>query len=298
MKTILYNLKKTLVCLLLVFMVTAAKAQQPFNYTQYMDNLTPLNPAFSLTQAGGSINTMVRKQWVGVPGSPSSYLLNADVPLESINGKLGIIASNDEVAIEQLTEVNAFFAKAIKLNGTTSLAVSLNAGFVNYVAKYSEVDASDPVFANNVYDIQPNVGFGVMLYSDKYYLGLSVPELNVRSLGTASQQSNADFRSHYYFSAGLTTDLNDDYQIKYSGLAAYSSGIPVVADLSAIFNIRHTLGLGFDYRTDNEIAGILSINVQQFHLGYSYQVGTTSANIGGIGNATNEVTLGYRFGKK
>jgi type IX secretion system PorP/SprF family membrane protein len=299
MKTILYNLKKPFVCFLLVLTATVARAQQPFNYTQYMDNLTPLNPAFSLTQPGGSVNTMVRKQWVGVAGSPTSYLLNADVPLENINSKLGIIASNDELAVEHLTEVNAFFAKAIKLGATSSLAVSLNVGFDNYQANYSEAQTgSDPAFANNIHSIQPNVGFGVMLYSDKYYLGLSVPELNVRNLGTASQQNTVDFRNHYYFAAGLTTKLNDDYELKYAGLAAFSSGIPAVADVSAIFNIRRTVGFGFDYRTDNEIAGIISINVDQFHLGYSYQVGTTSANIGGIGNATNEVTLGFRFGKK
>ena len=298
MKTRVYNLKKTLVCFLLVFAFMAVKAQQSFNYTQYMDNLTPLNPAFSLTQAGGSINTLGRKQWVGVQGSPTSYLLNADAPISSINGKMGIIASNDALAIEHLTEVNAFFAKAIKLNATNSLAVSLNAGFRNYVAKYSDVDSADPVFANDVRETTPNIGFGVMLYSDKYYIGLSVPELNVRNLGNASAQDNTNFRNHYYFAAGLTSAINDDYELKYSGLAAFSSGVTTVGDISALLNIKHTLSIGADYRTTNEVAGIVSINVDQFHLGYSYQFGTTSSNIGGIGNATNEVTVGFRFGKK
>jgi type IX secretion system PorP/SprF family membrane protein len=298
MKTRVYNLKKTLVCFLLVFAFMAVKAQQSFNYTQYMDNLTPLNPAFSLTQAGGSINTLGRKQWVGVQGSPTSYLLNADAPVESINGKMGIIASNDALAIEHLTEVNAFFAKSIKLNATNSLAVSLNAGFRNYVAKYSEVDSADPVFANDVRETTPNIGFGVMLYSDKYYIGLSVPELNVRNLGNASVQDNTNFRNHYYFAAGLTSPISNDYEIRYAGLAAFSSGVTTVGDISALLNIKHTLGIGADYRTTNEVAGIVSINVDQFHLGYSYQFGTTSSNIGGIGNATNEVTVGFRFGKK
>jgi type IX secretion system PorP/SprF family membrane protein len=298
MKIHIQPLKKAGICFLLVLLVSIAKAQQPFNYTQYMDNLTPLNPAFSLTQPGGAINTLVRKQWVGIPGSPTSYLLNGYLPIQSIDAKAGIIASNDELAIERLTEVNAFFAKAIRLNGNNSLAVSINAGFRNYVAKYSEVDSSDPVFANDVRQTQPNIGFGVMLYSDKYYIGLAVPEINIRALGNASQQDDTNFRNHYYFSAGLTTDVSADYQLKYAGLVSYSRGIPVAADVSTLFYIKHALGIGVNYRTDNEVAGILAVDVDQFHLGYSYQFGTTSSNIGGFSNATNEVTVGFRFGKK
>jgi type IX secretion system PorP/SprF family membrane protein len=298
MKTILYNLKTALVCFLFLLLFTTAKAQQPFAYTQYMDNLTPLNPAYSMLQKDGSINTLVRKQWVGVPGSPTSYLFNGNLPIQSINGSAGLIVSNDEVAIEHLTEVNAFFAKAIQLDQKNSLAVSMNAGFRNYVAKYSEVDSSDPVFGNDVRQTQPNVGFGVMLYSDQYYVGLSVPELNVRNLGDASQQDNADFRNHYYLAAGIATELNEDYRFKYSGLVSYTRGVPVLADVSGIVYLKKTLGLGVNYKTDNEVAGILSIDLDQFHIGYSYEFGTTSANIGGFGNATNEVSLGYRFGKK
>jgi hypothetical protein len=34
-----------------------------------------------------------------------------------------------------------------------------------------------------------------------------------------------------------------------------------------------------------------------FRLGYSYQFGTASNNIGGFNNSTNEITLTYRFGQ-
>jgi type IX secretion system PorP/SprF family membrane protein len=299
MKILIQHLRKAGVCLCLILTATLAKAQQPFTYTQYMDNLTPLNSAFSMLQSGGSVNTLVRKQWVGVPGAPTSYLFNADLPIDGINAKAGLIASNDVLAIETLTEVNAFFAKAIRLTQNANLAVSLNAGFRNYVAKYSQVDSSDPVFANDIREIKPNVGFSTMLYTDNYFIGLSVPELNVRDLGTASAQNDdTNFRNHYYFTAGFATKLNDDYKFKYAGVLSYSRGVPVAEDISGILYIRQTLGIGVNYRTDNEVAGILSVNFDNFRLGYSYQFGTTSTNIGGFGNGTNEITLAYRFGKK
>jgi type IX secretion system PorP/SprF family membrane protein len=301
MKILLHNIKKAGIgsMLLLLLLTFAAKAQQPFNYTQYTENLTPLNSAFSMLQSGGSVNTLVRKQWVGVPGAPTSYLFNADLPIDGINAKAGLIASNDALAIETTTEVNAFFAKSIRLTQSTNLAVSLNAGFRSYAAKYSEVDASDQVFANDIRETKPNVGFSTMLYTDQYFIGLSVPELNVRDLGTASAQNDdANFRNHYYFTAGFATKLNDDYKFKYAGVLSYSRGIPVAGDISGILYIRQTLGIGVNYRTDNEVAGMLSVNFDNFRLGYSYQFGTTTSNIGGFGNGTNEVTLGCRFGRK
>jgi len=49
---------------------------QSFSFTQYMDNLTPINPAYSLLDQANSINTMARKQWVGIDGAPTTFLIN------------------------------------------------------------------------------------------------------------------------------------------------------------------------------------------------------------------------------
>jgi type IX secretion system PorP/SprF family membrane protein len=299
MKIFISRFKKNGICLtlLLVFAAIAANAQQPFVYNQYMDNLTPINPAYSLLQKGGSINTLVHKQWVGIQGAPTTYLVNGSIPIESINATAGLMASNDVVAIEHLNEVNLFFAKGIRLSEKGALAVSINAGFRNYVARYSEVDSSDPTFANDVRETKPNVGFGVMYYSDFYYIGLSVPEFSIRDLGTASAQDNNNFKNHYYLSGGIATEINDDFKFKYAGLVYYAKGVPMSAQVSGMFYIKSTLGLGVNYQTDNEVAGILSLNFNKLHFGYSYQFGTTSVNVAGFHNGTNEVTLGLRFGK-
>src|ERR1700761_6877618 len=64
---------------------------QSFSFTQYMDNLTPLNPAYSLLDQANSINTMARKQWVGIDGAPTTFLINGNVPIQSIEGAAGLI---------------------------------------------------------------------------------------------------------------------------------------------------------------------------------------------------------------
>jgi type IX secretion system PorP/SprF family membrane protein len=289
--------KKAIVCLILLVTTAGAFAQQGLSYTQYIENQTPINPTFSLLNQYGSVNTLVRKQWVGVPGAPTNYMVNGSIPIESVGGSAGLIAENDVFAIERLTDVNAFFAKGIRLSDKQNLAVSMSVGFRNYNANYSGVDPSDPVFQNNVQETKPNVGFGVMYYTPYYYAGFSVPELNIRTLGNASLQDNADFQNHYYFTGGAASEINQDYKFKYAAVVEYSKNVPVVADISTIFYMKSIIGVGVNYSTTNQVAGMLSINYNVFHLGYAYEFGTSAANIGGFSNATNEITLGIRFGK-
>jgi type IX secretion system PorP/SprF family membrane protein len=292
---------KTGLILVVFFLIlfNDAKAQQhAFSYTQYMDNLTPLNPAYSLLEKAGSINTIARKQWIGIDGSPETFLVNGNVPLETINGATGLIIENNQLAIEHETEVNVYFAKGIQIGENDYLALSLNAGLRNYVAAYSSTDATDPVFRNDVRQTKPNAGFGVMYYTDWYYLGISVPELTITSLGTASVQNNTNFRNNYYFSAALITALDQNIKFKPATLISYTNGVPLIADISGTFYLKEMVGFGIDYRTNGEMAGMLTLNIDSFHLGYSYQFGTSSENLGGFNNATHEVSLAYHFGKK
>jgi type IX secretion system PorP/SprF family membrane protein len=270
---------------------------QQFSFTQYMDNLTPLNPAYSLLDQAGSINTLARKQWVGIDGAPTTFLINANIPVASISGAAGLIVMNDQVAVEHQTEANVYFAKAIQLGQNNYLGVSLNAGIRNYVANYSSVGPTDPAFANDVRETKPNIGFGVIYFSDWYYLGVSVPELTITSLGTASVQNNNNLKNHYYFTGAFITDMGEDFKVKPSILFSYAKGVPLITDFSSILYIRETLGIGANYRLNQEMAGIMTLNLNNFHIGYSYQFGTSSRNLGGFNMATHEVTLGYRFGK-
>ena len=285
-------------CLLFLMSALGLKAQQQqeFGYTQYMDNLTPFNQAYSMLDKSGSINALVRKQFVGIQGAPSTFIFNGNLPIESVNGASGLLVMNDKFAIESNTQISAYFAKSIQLSDADYLAVSISGGFKSYTANFSTLDASDPQFRNDVRQTKPNLGFGIMYYNDNYYVGLSMPELTITGLGTASVQNNTNFRNHYYFSGAFITDLADGIKIKPAAMVAYAKGIPVTANVSGTIFLKDVLGVGLNYRSDNEAAGILSINMNTFKLGYSYQFGTASSNLGGFNNSIHEVSLTYRFG--
>ncbi|RZK51831.1 MAG: type IX secretion system membrane protein PorP/SprF, partial [Pedobacter sp.] len=117
-------LSATLSLLLFLTTVKTHAQQQAFSYNQYADNLITLNPAYSLLDKAGSINVLGRRQFIGIEGAPTTLLFNSNMPIPSINAAAGVSVVNDQFAIERLTEVNVFFAKAITLNEQTKLGVS------------------------------------------------------------------------------------------------------------------------------------------------------------------------------
>jgi len=298
-KLISTNLRvfKLLLSLLIINTVSPVKAQQSFSYSQYMNNLVPLNSAYSLLDNNGSVNAVVRKQWSGITGAPTTFIFNGNMPVESLGASAGLIVMDDKLAVEHLTEINGYFAKSVQLFENNFLGVSINAGIRTYMADYSNLDPNDPVFKNNVTETKPTIGFAVMLYSNKYYLGLSVPELTLRSTGTGSVINNNYFRNQYNFSAAYLLDVAEDINFKPAGLLSYTRGVPVIADISGTFYLKKMAGFGLDYRSNAEMAGIMSVNFDTFKFGYSYQFGTTSGNIAGISFPTHEITVTYRFGK-
>lgn len=272
--------------------------QQIYAYSQYADNLTPINPAYSMLDRAGSLNLMGRKQFIGINGAPTSLLFSGSLPIESIGGAAGIYVLNDQIAIEKQFEVNAFFAKAIQLTAYDYLAVSFNAGIRNYNANYSSLDTyDDGQFKDDVRETKPNIGFGVMFYSDKYYVGVSLPELSIRSLGTASVQQANYLKNHFYFSGAYLANLGEDIKFKPSTLVSYVNGSPLLADFTGTIYLKEQLGIGAGYRTNKRASGIVSVITDTFKVGYSYQFGTSSNNLGGFNTTIHEVSLAYRFGK-
>lgn len=272
-----------------------AKSQN-YNSSQYMNNLTPVNAAYSLLSENGSITTTLKKQWMNLPGSPSTFTFEAQLPIESIGGAVGITASDSQLAIEHLSELNAFFAKSIQLTDNYRLGVAMNAGIRKYAANYSNLDATDPLFASNINQGLPNVGFSIMLYSNRFYVGLSMPEYSLKSLGTASIDDSYYLNNHYNFTAAYLLELSQGIIFKPAALITYVKNAPVMSDFSGTFYFKQSFGMGLDLRSNNKMAGILSVAFDSFRMGYSYQFGVSANNLGGSNFSMQELSLTYNFG--
>jgi type IX secretion system PorP/SprF family membrane protein len=291
-------MKKHLYIVLLVGLATQlwgnkAMAQEPFTFTQYMNNLTPVNNAYATTDNAANINVIGRRQWVGIDGAPQSFMLNASTPISGIGSSAGLVVLQDKIGSENLTEINAFFAKKVQLSGTNFLSASINAGFRNHKITYSSLDPTDPKFQNSdVNESITNLGFGVMLYGSNYYVGLSLPRLSLSSNSNATPNA-------YYLTGAYIKNMGTDFKLKPSVLLTYQgNALPLEYNLSATLFVKDAVGIGFNYRNDNALAGILSVNAtKNIQFGYSYQFSVGKYPVGSINNTTQEITLSYRFGK-
>jgi len=276
-----------------------AQAQQPFTFTQYMNNLTPVNAAYSTLDNAGNLNVVGRKQFIGINGAPSTFLFNGSLPVPSINSNAGIIVLNDAYGAENLTEINGFFAKKIQLTGTSFLSVGLNAGFRTHKVTTANLDPSDPRFAGtNIDETETNVGLSAMLSGSNYYVGVSLPRLTLNSIGKSAEE-NGYIMNTYYLTGAYIVNLNEDFKLKPAALIAYGgSNLPVMTDISATLYIKNALGLGVNYHSQDAFAGIISVNLNNnITFGYSYQFSVGQYALGGFNNTTQELTLSYRFGK-
>lgn len=273
-----------------------ALAQQPFTFTQYMNNLTPVNAAYSALDDVANVNVVGRKQFIGINGAPQTFLFNGSVPIPSLTSTAGLIVLNDKYGPENLTEINAFFAKKIQLSSKTYLSTAINGGFRVY--KVTNVDASDPKFnGTDISQTEANLGFSVMLHSDNYYVGLSLPRLSLNTIGKSAQE-NSYYMNTYYLTGAYLQALSSDFKFKPAALVTYSgSNLPVEFNVSGTLYVKDVVGVGVNYRSTNDFAGILSLYINNnINLGYSYQFSTAAYTIGGINNTTQEITLSYRFG--
>ena len=299
-KTDMKLFKQVLMTLALVTVFSVSQAQQSASFTQYQDNQVPFNSTYALLDKAGSVNLNSRRQWAGIEGAPYTFQLNGSLPVERINGAAGLSLTYDKFNIEKLTEVSAFFAKAVQLSDQNFFAVSLNAGFRNYIASYSEVDPNDVSFSTDIRETVGTAGLGIMFYSpEKYYIGASLPRLSFRSLGTASADEKRNYSNTYYFSGAYLFILNEDVKLKPAAMVAYSRTYDSQADLSATVYLKDKFGFGVNYKTTSEGAGILSVILNNnLKLGYSYQTGFGNASIGKISKGSHEISVGIRFGKK
>lgn len=288
----------TLLFILLLSGSTLSFAQQQFTYTQYIDNLIPVNPAWSLSQGGSAVNFLGRKQWMNVDGAPSTYMANGYTSIENINATVGFNMLSDKVAVENLTEFSVFFAKAVKLDEELYLSTAINAGFRRYSAAYSTLDPSDATLVNaDIRENKGSIGAAVLLYvPGKFYAGISLPRLSFEDLGSGSVNRTRNFRNFYFFNVGITTALSDEFRWENASIVAYSENVPLQADVSTKMWIQDALGLGLNYRSNSELGILSSFKTGNMHIGYSYQFGFGKTKIAGFSNTTHEITLGFRFG--
>lgn len=225
---------------------------------------------------------------------------NAYLPLGDTSITVGLNIFHDKLPVEQLSEVNAFVAKAIQISESNFLAVSVNFGGQRYVTTYSTLDPTDPNLQNDISENGGIIGASIMSYGivgsseNKYYFGVSIPRFT--KIGSEDEKRN--LKKQYYITGGYTHKINDVMEVQPAVLVSYSANTPVQADFSTSLILQNKLSVGFNYRSTSELAGLASYTLNsKLRFGYSYQFQFGSTSLGNISNATHELGLSYNLGR-
>lgn len=296
-KNLIYGLVLTVVSLLCAF---ESQAQQDPMYTQYMENMMMINPAYAGSKDLLSMLVMARNQWVSMPGAPKTRTFIAHSPLTNARMGLGLSFLSDHVGPIKQSGIYADYSYQLYFSNKRTLALGMKAGVNFYEAGVSDLltnDPNDPVFAFDINrNFLPNFGVGAFFHTDKYYLGLSIPKLieNTINKNGVSVQNISRERLHIFFMAGYVFDVNRIVKFKPSILTKYVKNAPVSVDATGTFLFYEKLWVGAMYRVGDAFGGLCQLQVtDQIKIGYSYDLPVN--RLGAFNNGTHEILVGFDF---
>lgn len=278
--------------------------QQDPQYTQYMYNMSVLNPAYA-TDNPDVINfgALYRAQWVGSDGGPTTGTFFAHSPIAK-KVEMGLSLIHDQIG-DVVKQTNAFvdFAYVLKLNEKQKLSFGIKAGATFFSTNFNGFvysdELPDPAFAENLSRVFPNVGVGTFYFGENYYLGLSSPNL-LRTKHLERENgiiATGVEEIHYFFTGGYVFNLNDNLKFKPAFMSKVVTGAPMSLDLTGNFLINNVFEIGAGYRWDDSVSGLVNFKVSpSVRIGYAYDY--TLSNLGRFNSGSHEIMILFDLNKK
>ncbi len=275
------------------------RAQQLPLYSQYMFNTLEINPAYAGFKESMQFTTAFRKQFNGIKDAPQTALISFDMPIGTTQLGVGLKLVDDKISVSRTTGAQG--SMSYHIDGDNSrISFGLQVGALNYKANMVDLNvthAGDPIFAQDVNTLVANFGTGIFYNTDKFYAGVSVPNIvrtHLRETNIALSNYEVKQSPHFYINAGMLFTLNDNFVLKPSFLLRGVKGIPLNYDINANVFFRELFSMGVSYRSHSAVVGLMDVRViPELRLGYAYDynVGRLSA----FAKGTHEIILRYHI---
>ena len=293
-------MRKIILPFILFMTATIMWSQQDTQYTQYMYNMSVINPAYTTDNVGiVNIGALHRTQWVGVIGSPKSSNIFVHTP---INEKIevGFSLINDNIGdVVKENNLYADFAYKLNLEEHGNLSFGLKAGvtffdvnFNGFVLESGDI-FSDPDFAENINQSYFNIGAGVYYNTDNYYIGLSVPTiLNAKHLDRNNGKYQGTEQSHVFLTGGYVYEINEEFKLKPGFMTKIVKGSPITLDVTANVLYQNKIEFGLGYRINDAFSGMVNVRATpELRVGYAYD--HTISNLGPFSSGSHELFILY-----
>jgi type IX secretion system PorP/SprF family membrane protein len=257
----------------------SALAQKEVLYSQYMFNPLAINPAFAGVREDFSMTLAFRGRLFSFLSQGAQSIATPITQSFSADGQLG--TGRFGLGFQVLNDRNSTLGSGFV---GFSPALSYRLDLPNLARLYVGVQGSVTIIP--VIGIGTNVGgnsalfgagLGAFYDADKFFAGLSIPELSIRT----EQFSGIRFRNPIYLQAGAKLPLADEWLLMPSVVVsqAINGSEPVAFDLNAKLWYHHKAAVGVSARQSNN-----------FTTGtYSYLQATLDYQL------SNNIRVGYQF---
>lgn len=284
----------------LIFLFTAVIwsqygfSQQEPHYTQnqFNSNLL-LNPAYAGSGPCASVGLRYRNQWTGFEGAPVTFSGIGDTRVASDRLGVGITCNFDKIGIDKVFTPDANIAYHLPVNETGKLSLGFKAGASFITSDFSSLTGvmpGDPLYSGNAKATVPFIGLGALYYTEKSYVGFSIPRLvSFEKAGTRTKIAKA----HYYLYGGHRFVFENGLDLRPALMARYEPQAPLQFDFATDLWYQDFIGFGLSYRTGDAVDFMLKGKVKKVYMGYSYDM--TVSGLSNFNHGTHELFLGYEF---
>jgi len=289
-------MKKGLLALLILFAFADVFAQQDAQFIGYRQNGLVINPAYAGSREVGSLMAYYRTQWVNIDSAPKTFSTSIHGAVKNVG--LGLWIENDRVNIHSRTYIMTSYAYRIKIN-KGKLSLGLQAGLMHNNSLLTEIEnvaVGDNLLANDQSKWLPNFGLGVFYYTNRTYIGFSIPHLIESSLLDKDLTAENIWVRHYFATIGTVINAGSNLKLKPTALLKMVKNAPVSADIGLSFLFDNKFDVGVNYRWKESLDFLFSWQINRnLMFGYGFDFTLSSVSKPWYGG-THDVFVRYEFG--
>jgi type IX secretion system PorP/SprF family membrane protein len=303
-------------------------AQQRPHYTQYLQNMSVINPAVTGMFKAVNVKMGFRNQWIGIQDAPKTSYFTISTPLNLDGGSLvagsadfgieepynrsdkdgyessdnhhaiGFNVLNDKIGPINRSTVNLTYAYHLMLGDIANLSFGAGGG-INRVALNTDVlrfeDPNDPVVTSGqIINWTPDINVGFYLYGNQFYFGGSMLQVVNQKLAFADGFNQGKEVPHYFLTGGYTVWIGEDIAVTPSLMLKYVKPAPKAIDYNLKLAFRNNFWLAGSYRKNDAFAVMAGLTISKtMDVGYSFD--NTISPLKTINSGTHEFVIGFKF---
>jgi type IX secretion system PorP/SprF family membrane protein len=298
-------MRKILLAITFLALVSAASAQQLHFMSQYLQHNPMYNPAAAGFSEKNMLGVSYRSMWSSFPGNPTTSMVYGDFELKKMNSGISTYLYRDQTGPTSRTGVQVGYSYHIKArNEKSRFGIGLELRGLQYAIDKSKLTdlGNDPVLSGAESKFAVDAGAGVYWTNSKLSVGAAVSQLIQSKLvfaEIANSTLNGKLYRHYNFTANYKINTGDEIYVIPNAMVRVIQNSPTEYDLGVQVNYQNKAWWGLNWRV-NQLWSIqtgLKI-LQRVRATYSYDYYNSPISVFVAGSGAHEIGVQFDLKKK